>query len=122
MKHDGEAVATLLIADPDPAVTSLLELLLLRLGHRPIREDDLERGEEPDLVLVEPSSRTSLALARRLKEGRPQLPILCVSVEAPGDASLALAPAGYLMKPFRRADLERAVETALVPGRLPAGA
>src|SRR5438128_1347629 len=44
-------VATVLIVDPDPATRSLLELLLSRLGHRPIGPQEWVEGEEPDAVL-----------------------------------------------------------------------
>jgi two-component SAPR family response regulator len=45
----------------------------------------------------------------------PQLPILCVSIDGPSDDSRQLETAGHLMKPFRRSQLERAIESALIP-------
>ena len=78
-------VATILIVDPDPANRSLLELLVLRLGHRPIGQRELAEGEEPDLMLLEPASRPGLRLAYRLRERLLRLPILCVSIEPPGE-------------------------------------
>src|SRR6185503_19264094 len=108
-------VATILIVDPDPATRSLLELLLLRLGHRPIGQRELSEGEEPDLMLLEPASRAGLRLARRLRDGVRQLPILCVSIEPPSRETRELGVDGYVMKPFRRTQLERALELALIP-------
>jgi len=107
--------ATILIVDPDPATRSLLELLILRLGHRPIGQRELSEGVEPDLMLLEPVSRSGVRLARTLRDRLPQLPILCVSIDGPGSETRDLGVSGYVMKPFRRWQLERALETALNP-------
>lgn len=106
-------MATVLIADPDPATAVLLELLLLRLGHRPIDQRVLDEGEEPDLLLLEPTSRPGVRLAWRLRERLPQLPILCVSIDAPTEESRLLRPVAHVMKPFRRSQLEEALRLAL---------
>jgi CheY-like chemotaxis protein len=108
-------VATILIVDPDPATRSLLELLCCRLGHEAIGPREWVGGEEPDLVLLEPASRPGLRLARGVRRRFPQLPILCVSIDGPSDDSRELGSAGHLMKPFRRSQLERALEQALIP-------
>jgi two-component SAPR family response regulator len=108
-------VATILIVDPDPATRSLLELLCLRLGHNPIGPREWVDGREPDLLLLEPASRPGVRLARGVRRRFPQLPILCVSIDGPSDDSRGLGPAGHVMKPFRRTQLERALEQALIP-------
>jgi two-component SAPR family response regulator len=108
-------VATILIVDPDPATRSLLELLCLRLGHNPIGPREWVDGKEPDLLLLEPASRPGVRLARGVRRRFPQLPILCVSIDGPSDDSRELGPAGHVMKPFRRTQLERALEQALIP-------
>ena len=108
-------VATILIVDPDPATRSLLELLVLRLGHRPIGPRELAEGEEPDLMLLEPVSRAGVRLARRLRHRLEQLPILCVSIDAPSSETRQLGAGGHVMKPFRRSQLEQAIERALSP-------
>jgi hypothetical protein len=108
-------MATILIEDPDPATWSLLEVLVLRLGHRPIGQHELSEGENPDLMLLEPASRAGVRLASRLRRRLPQLPILCVSIEPPNWETRTLGVAGHVMKPFRRSQLERALETALIP-------
>jgi CheY-like chemotaxis protein len=107
-------VATILIADPDPATRSLLEVLVLRLGHKPIDQWELVEGEIPDLMLLEPASRVGLRQARSLRGRLPQLPILCVSIDPPDDAIRDLGIVGHVMKPFRRSQLEQALELALV--------
>jgi hypothetical protein len=108
-------VATILIADPDPATSSLLEVLVLRLGHRPIGQRELSEGENPELLLLEPASRAGMRLAARLRRRLPQLPILCVSIDPPNWETRELGVAGHVMKPFRRSQLERALESALIP-------
>ena len=108
-------MATILIVDPDPATRSLLELLILRLGHRPIGQRELSEGEEPDLVLLEPVSQPAGETHTRARDRLPQLPVLCVSIDAPSLETRELGVVGYVMKPFRRSQLERALELALVP-------
>ena len=108
-------MATILIVDPDSANRSLLELLCVRLGHRPIGSREWIEGEEPDLVLLEPASRPGLRLARGVRRRFPQLPILCVSIDGPTPDTRELGAAGHVMKPFRRSQLEQAIERALIP-------
>lgn len=109
------AMATILIAEPDPGTWSLLELLVLRLGHRPISQRELADGEQPDLMPLEPSSRLGLRQAQRLRGRLPQLPILCVSIVPPNAETRELDTVGHVMKPFRRIEIEREIERALVP-------
>ena len=108
-------MATILIVDPDPATRSLLEVLVLRLGHRPIGQRELFEGENPELVLLEPASRAGMRLVARLRRRLPQLPILCVSIEPPNWETRELGVSGHVMKPFRRSQLERALDAALIP-------
>ena len=108
-------MATILIVDPDSATKSLLELLCERLGHRPIGPREWIEGDEPDLLLLEPASRPGVRLARGFRRRFPHLPILCVSIDGPTRETRDLDPVGHLMKPFRRLQLERAIELALVP-------
>jgi CheY-like chemotaxis protein len=108
-------VATILIVDPDPATRSLLELLCLRLGHNPIGPREWVDGKEPDLLLLEPASRPGVRLARGVRRRFPDLPVLCVSIDNPSEDTRQLGAVGHLMKPFRRTQLERALEQALIP-------
>jgi len=108
-------VATILIVDPDSATKSLLELLCERLGHRPIGPREWIEGDEPDLLLLEPASRPGVRLARGFRRRFPHLPILCVSIDGPSGDIMSLNPVAHVMKPFRRSQLERALEQALIP-------
>jgi two-component SAPR family response regulator len=109
------SVATVLIVDPDPATRSLLELLLLRLGHRPIGPREWVEGEEPDVLVLESASKPGMRLARGVRRRFKQLPILCVSIDGPSRETRELAPVAHVMKPFRRSQLEAALEQALIP-------
>ena len=106
-------MATILIVDPDPATWSLLEVLVLRLGHRPIGQWELAGDEQPDLMLLEPSSRLSLRQAQGLRRRLPQLPIVCISIAGPSAETRALGAVAHVMKPFHRVELEREIEHAL---------
>lgn len=106
-------MATILVVDPDSATRALLELLCERVGHRPVGPREWIDGEEPDLLLLEPASRPGLRLARGFRRRFPHLPIVCVSIDGPSDESVVLEPAAHVMKPFRRSELELALERAL---------
>jgi CheY-like chemotaxis protein len=108
-------VATVLIVDPDPSTRSLLELLLLRLGHRPIGPREWVEGAEPDVLLLEPASKPGMRLARGVRRRFAHLPILCVSIDGPSRETRELEPVAHVMKPFRRSQLESALEQALTP-------
>jgi two-component SAPR family response regulator len=112
-------VATVLIVDPDSAIRSLLEVLCERLGHTAIGPREWLEGVEPDLLLLEPASRPGMRLARGVRRRFPRLPILCVSIDGPSGETIALGPAAHVMKPFRRSQLERALEHALIPSPEP---
>ena len=108
-------MATILIVDPDSATRSLLELLCERLGHSPIGPREWADGVTPDLLLLEPASRPGMRLARSFRRRFPELPILCVSIDGPSGETMSLNPVAHVMKPFRRSQLERALEQALLP-------
>jgi hypothetical protein len=108
-------VATILICDPDPATRSLLELLCQRLGHAPIGPVEWTQGADADLLLLEPASGPALRLARGFRRRFPSHPVVCVSIDGPTGEALSLSPVAHVMKPFRRSQLERALEQALIP-------
>jgi two-component SAPR family response regulator len=108
-------VATILIVDPDSATRSLLELLCERLGHQPIGPREWLDGQEPDLLMLEPASKPGVRLARGFRRRFPHLPIVCVSIDGPSSDTQSLDPVAHVMKPFRRTQLERALEHALHP-------
>jgi DNA-binding response OmpR family regulator len=106
-------MASVLITDPDPETRKLLEVLVLHLGHRPLAPADLVAGEEPGLVLLEPASEAALDQIRVLRNRSMQVPIVCVTTLSTSSEANALRPAAYLIKPFTRSELERALQAAL---------
>jgi hypothetical protein len=48
------------------------------------------------------------------------MPILCVSIDGPSRETRELGPVAHVMKPFRRHQLEAALEQALIPSAAPA--
>ena len=106
-------MARVLISEPDPQTRTLLELLILRLGHRPIGERELAAGREPELLILEPASPQGLRQAHALRRRLGRIPIVCVSVLPSTEEIRALEPVAYLLKPFRRSELDHAVARAL---------
>jgi hypothetical protein len=72
-------------------------------------------GQEPELMLLEPVSNAGVRLARGVRRRFPLLPILCVSIDGPTRDTKELGAVGHVMKPFRRFQLEGALQDALRP-------
>jgi DNA-binding response OmpR family regulator len=106
-------MARVLISEPHPDCRALVELVVQRVGHDPLGPGELTEGDDPGLLILEPASADGLAIAQRLRRRLGNLPIICTSVRPPSAATETLQPAAYLVKPFRLADLESAVATAL---------
>jgi DNA-binding response OmpR family regulator len=106
-------MARVLISEPHPDCRALLELVVRRVGHDPLGLGELAESDDPGLLILEPASAEGLALAHRLRTRLEQLPIICTSIRPPSAATETLRPAAYLVKPFRLADLESAMATAL---------
>jgi DNA-binding response OmpR family regulator len=106
-------MATILIAEPHDELAHLVAIVIGRLGHEPVVWEG--RPTPPsDLLVLEPADPSALAFAREQRAFRPGLPILCVSILPPSDETRSLAPADHLLKPFRLAELEAAIRSALV--------
>ena len=106
-------VARVLISEPHPDCRTLIELVVRRAGHEPLGPGELAEGDEPGALILEPASADGLAIAHRLRNRLEQLPLICTSVRPAGPGTESLRPAAYLVKPFRLAELESAVATAL---------
>jgi hypothetical protein len=103
-------MAGVLISEPNAEVRGLLELLVARLGHRPVRPEELGDGPEPELVLLEPASSAGVELAKRLK-----IPVICASILPRGPEVDGLELVSYLVKPVRLHELANAIAAALAP-------
>ena len=108
------AVARVLICEPHDDISSLLELVVRRLGHEPVtyRGEDLELVKV-DAAVIEPGEAAGMRVARALCEKK--VPMLFTSIYPADDALLRLEPAAYLVKPFPLYALERALLDVLEP-------
>ena len=90
-----------------------MELVVQRVGHDPLGPGELADGDDLGLMILEPASAEGLAIAHLLRRRLENLPIICTSIRPPSVATETLRPAAYLVKPFRLAELESALATAL---------
>ena len=109
-------VARILIVEPDPELSELLSRVVARAGHEPrVYVGAASRAPgQVDALVLEPQAPGAVALAARLREEQPALPIVEVSLGAPSAEALALEPAAVLEKPFTLGQLEEALESALL--------
>lgn len=103
-------MARVLIDDPSADVRELLARLVTLLGHQALTAPD---GDLPDVLVFEPADRTASDRARLLRELAPMLPLVICSIDEPTPRTRALRPAAYVLKPFRRAEIETALAAAL---------
>jgi len=107
-------MASILLSEADPDVRRLFVVLLERLGHEAIvLEGGVSTPPSADLMLLEPSEPSRLEQAREIREQRPSLPVVCVSVLPAEARVLTLGPLGYLTKPFTLEQLSTVIDSAL---------
>jgi hypothetical protein len=105
-------VARVLICEPHGDITALLELVVQRLGHDPVRWSDGGVDlSSVDVAVIEPGEPEGMRLAIRLHD--QATPILFTSIFPADEATLALSPTAYLVKPFPLYRLEEALSAAL---------
>jgi CheY-like chemotaxis protein len=106
-------MARILICEPHPDLRVLLETVVRRAGHEPVGHGELTSDDAPAVMILEPASADGLAAAAGLRRRLEDLPIICTSIFPPSGEARALGPTAYLIKPFRLADLEAAIVSAL---------
>lgn len=106
-------MARILISEPHPDLRILLEAIVRRTGHDPVGHGELTEDDTPAAMILEPASAAGVAAAARLRRRFEDLPIICTSIFPPSADTRALAPVAYLVKPFRLAELEAAIVSAL---------
>lgn len=104
-------MARVAIGEPYAEVRELLVRVVESAGWQAVVEPDDVAGA--DVVLVEPGDARSFELARRLREARPELPVVCVSIYPAGPETESLSPTAYLVKPFSVGELQRVLASAL---------
>jgi CheY-like chemotaxis protein len=117
----------ILLVDDEQLVREGIAAMLHELGHRVVEAggaaealDKVGNGTPVDLVVTDYKMprMDGAELARRLHDGQPQLPVLLITgYSGPADDTVGLA---RLAKPFRQADLARAL-AELVPMAVPVG-
>jgi hypothetical protein len=109
-----DGMAAVLICEPHDDISSLIQLVVTRLGHTPVRWSGgpLDVGTI-DAAIVEPGEPAGMRLAIRLASAG--IPVLFTSIFPPDDATDSLHPAAYLVKPFPLYRLEEAVNEVLGP-------
>ena len=140
LDHSELAGVRLLLVDDDPAVREVTGLMLRELGCSVTEAGSgsealvlMEQGLEIDIVAADVAmpGMNGPELVRQIRKRLPTIAVLLITGYA--DPALAEEADGSLVtlrKPFRQADLARAVERALdrgqggnvLPFRLPAGA
>jgi hypothetical protein len=107
-------MAAVLIYEPHDDISSLLQLVVQRLGHTPIlwSGGDLDVSAL-DAAIVEPGEPNGMRVAIRLAAAG--IPVLFTSIFPPDDSTAALHPAAYLLKPFPLYRLEEAISEVLDP-------
>src|SRR6476620_8045657 len=94
-------VARVLICEPHGDISALLELVVRRLGHEPVRHDGALDGADLasfGAAVIEPGDELGLRLARALRA--TNVPVLFTSIYPAESEVLALEPVAYLVKPF----------------------
>jgi DNA-binding response OmpR family regulator len=104
-------MSRILLVEPHPDIRSLLEIVIVRLGHEPVAHDGADDGiPDVDAAVVDPDG-PGLVIARRLRARR--VPAVFTSIFPPDRDMLGLDPVAYLVKPFPLYALEHALTAAV---------
>ena len=88
------SMARIAIREPDDDIRTLIQHVLVRLGHTVL----LESAEESaHVVVLEPASAPDVEAVRRLRARDASLPVVCVSILPPLPETLELEPAAYVV-------------------------
>jgi CheY-like chemotaxis protein len=118
-------MAKVLVIDDEPQVLRLIRQMLTRAGHTVIEAADGAQGlaavrdTPPDIIVTDilMPNMEGIETIRELRREAPTLPILVISGDPGSDLYMQMAKLlgaqAALAKPFRQADLLRAVEALL---------
>jgi CheY-like chemotaxis protein len=114
-------MATILVSEPHTEVRELLAHVIEAMGWKAPTSAATD-ADAIDMLLVEPGWPEGLSLARRLRDERPDLPIVCLSIYPRELETELLLPTAYLVKPFSVTELQGALRNALAAGTVAVGA
>ena len=111
----------ILIVDDNPNMSSLLSEMLEVFDYESIRANDgleaIEKVEQNDVSLVITDMRmpkmSGLDLLQKIKEKRPEMPVVVISgyaLDDEGNNLLASLADGFLNKPFKMSDIEKLLD------------
>jgi DNA-binding response OmpR family regulator len=106
-------MAIIAVSDADTTLSVLISIVIEDLGHEAV---DARRDAvlPPVAALVlEPADAGAVELAARLRALHPDLPLICVTTQAPRTTADSLGPVVTLAKPFRIRELEAALRLVL---------
>lgn len=107
-------MAAVLIYEPHDDISSLLQLVVRRLGHTPVVVTGGDADvSNVDAAIVEPGEPAGMRVAIRLASAG--VPVLFTSIFPPDDSTNSLRPAAHLLKPFPLYRLEEAIAEILGP-------
>ncbi|MCW2955020.1 MAG: response regulator receiver protein [Conexibacter sp.] len=108
-------MSRVLIAEPSADIRALLEHVVARAGHYPIRYQRSRHGRLPDVdvLLLEPALVGGIELASRVRTEQPHVAIVICSIFSPGPQTQELDPVAHVLKPFPRETLEDALRLAI---------
>jgi CheY-like chemotaxis protein len=110
-------MARIVVCESSPELQHLFARTLSRLGHEPtIVHSSSTAPERTDAMLVDVDADDARRQAAAVHAATPGLPVIVCSIYPRDAGSDAFAPVAHLVKPFSRADLERAIDDALAAG------
>jgi two-component system response regulator PilR (NtrC family) len=125
-------MAKILVADDELSMRQFLEILLKKEGHEVLCAGDGQeafsrfQGDPVDLVItdIKMPRMDGLDLLRKVKEQRPNLPVIMVTAYASPEDAISAMKSGaydYLTKPFKLEEIKSVIRNALeqTPGQAP---
>ncbi len=117
-------MAKILVADDELSMRQFLEILLKKEGHEVFCAADGQealsqfQGEPFDLVIsdIKMPKADGLEVLHKVKEQRPNLPVIMVTAYASPEDAIAAMKAGaydYLTKPFKLEEIKSVIRNAL---------
>ena len=123
-------MAKILVADDELSMRQFLEILLKKEGHEVLCAADGQealsrfQGDPVDLVItdIKMPRMDGLELLRKVKEQRPNLPVIMVTAYASPEDAISAMKSGaydYLTKPFKLEEIKSVIRNALeqTPGQ-----